>query len=84
MSLIHSIHPAELNNQLELITKSNNSILILQRAMAANADAAVLVGGASLQVQTLNIYAHNHRGHEKYFLRDSQCACQYVNYSTSE
>ena len=72
----------ELNDQLELITKSNDSILIalLQSAVAASADAIVLVGGASFQVQTLNIYAHNHRGHEKYFLRDSQCACQYINY----
>ena len=71
----------ELNNQLELITKSSDSILIalLQSAVASSADAIVLVGGASFQIQTLNIYAHNHRGHEKYFLRDSQCVHQYVH-----
>ena len=71
----------ELNIQLERITKSNDSILIalLQSAVAASADAIVLVGGASFQIQTLNIYAHNHRGHEKYFLRDSQCVRKYIS-----
>ena len=72
----------ELNKRLELITNSNDSILIalLQSAVAANAEAIVLVGGASFQIQTLNIYAHNHRGHEKYFLRDSQCVHRYVHW----
>ena len=72
----------EVNMLLESVTNSNDSVLItlLQSALVARADAVVLLGGGSFQLQTLNMYAHNHVGHEQYFFRDSFCRRRYIHH----
>ena len=65
----------ELNNRLESVSGSNDSVLIaiLHSMLAAYAEAIVLVGGGSFQAQTLQFHTQFYRQHSNAFRRDAQC-----------
>jgi len=65
----------ELNNILESISHSKDSILIaiLHSMLAAYAEAIALVGGGSFQGQTFQFYTQFYRQHSHAFRRNAQC-----------
>ncbi len=68
----------ESSKKLELVTKSQDSILIslVQSALAAKADALVIVGGGSFQALTKSMYGIAHGGPKLFFSRDKFCSQQ--------
>ena len=73
---------AEIDDQMELVTKSNDSILIalLQSAIATKAEALVMVGEGAFHSLILNFHAHGHVGNERHFIRNSQCSRKYLHH----
>ncbi len=61
----------QMNTALEEITDSTDSVQIafLQRLLVSRATCAILAGGGTFQIQTVNMYLHFHKGKECYSIR---------------
>ena len=73
----------DVNHFLETIMGSQNSVLIaaLHREIIAQAKCVIVVGGGIFQRQTLNMFAHYHKGGELcYSFRNSSCVPDYIDF----
>lgn len=70
----------EVNLILEGMMNSSHSVqrAVLHQQLVARATCVVMVGGGAFQMQTLNQYAHQHRGHECYVFRNGNCQKKYI------
>ena len=70
----------EINRAFEELTGSQDSvqIAILHQQLVARATGAILVGGGTFHMMTLNMHLHHHRGEECVALRTETCDKRYV------
>ena len=70
----------EINRAFEELTGSQDSVQIalLHQQLVARATGAILVGGGTFHMMTLNMHLHHHRGEECVALRTETCDKRYV------
>ena len=76
----------KINSVFEKWTKSNDSvqIAILHQQLVARASCAILVGGGSFHMLTLNLHLHNHKGEECVAVRGWSCSKGYVSWVSGQ
>ena len=74
------LSPRELDSALVNMIKSNGSVIIalLQSLIVSRATCTIMIGGGTFQYMTMSMYAQNHRGHECYYFRTSNCRLSYI------